>query len=292
MPPVLDLILTGSLALIMFSLGLSLTMQDFAQVIKDRRAFVIGCVGQLLMLPLIAAAIIFLFEPSPAIAVGLLILAVAPGGATSAFMTSLLKGNLALSVSLTAVCSLLCVLTTPFLLSMLIPVATGGAISIAIPVQQIVQSMMIVVVGPVAAGMLLRAILPELARQIKKPIKILAVVLFAALLVGAIVSQIDLVREHFAAAGLFTIILNVSTILGALALSLVSRVSARDGIAIIFECGLQNAPLAMFIAISVLGQPELSIAAAIYGVLQAPVTLLLGYLIYRAGYNRPGPTSA
>jgi bile acid:Na+ symporter, BASS family len=291
MPPALELILTAALGLIMFSLGISLTLRDFQNVFEDRKAFLVGAAGQILMLPLIACAIILAFQPPASIAVGLLILAAAPGGATSAFMTGMLKGNVALSVSLTAVCSLLCVVTMPLLLSALIPAVTGDTARISVPVGQIIQSMLMVVVGPVALGMALRAALPDVASRAEKPVKILASVLFVALLIGAIVSQLDMVREYFAAAGLFTIILNVSTILAALALATATRLSSRDGITIVFECGLQNAPLAMFIAATVMKQPELSIAAAIYGVLQAPVTLGLGFVLYRLGYNRKGSAS-
>jgi bile acid:Na+ symporter, BASS family len=288
MPPALELILTASLGLIMFSLGISLTLRDFRNVFEDKKAFLVGAAGQILMLPLIACAIIMAFQPPAAIAIGLLILAAAPGGATSAFMTGLLKGNVALSVSLTAICSLLCVVTTPMLLSTLIPLVTGGSATISVPIGQIIQSMLMIVVGPVALGMALRAALPRFAGQAEKPIKILASLLFVALLVGAIASQLDLVRESFAAAGLFTIILNVSTMLCAFVLAMAFRLNGRDGIAIVFEVGLQNAPLAMFIAATVMKQPELSIVAAIYGVLQAPITLGLGSLIHRLRYSRAG----
>jgi bile acid:Na+ symporter, BASS family len=288
MPPALELILTASLGLIMFSLGISLTLRDFQNVFEDKKAFLVGAAGQILMLPLIACAIIIAFQPSPTIAIGLLILAAAPGGATSAFMTGLLKGNVALSVSLTAICSLLCVVTTPMLLSTLIPLVTGGSATISVPIGQIIQSMLMIVVGPVALGMALRAALPRFSGRAEKSIKIIASLLFVALLIGAIASQLDLVRESFAAAGLFTIILNVSAMLCAFALAKACRLNSRDGIAIVFEVGLQNAPLAMFIAATVMKQPELSIVAAIYGVLQAPITLGLGSLIHRLGYSRAG----
>lgn len=286
MPPALELILTASLGLIMFSLGISLSLRDFQHVFEDKKAFLVGAAGQLLMLPLIACAVILTFQPPAAIAIGLLILAAAPGGATSAFMTGLLKGNVALSVSLTAICSVLCVVTTPLLLSATIPMFAGVTATISVPVGQIIQSMLMIVVGPVAVGMVLRAALPDFAGKAEKPVKVLASVLFVVLLIGAIVSQTDLVREYFVAAGLFTVLLNITTILGALALAFATRLNSRDGIAVVFECGLQNAPLAMFIAATVLNQPELSIAAAIYGVLQAPITFGLGLLIHRLGYNR------
>jgi bile acid:Na+ symporter, BASS family len=286
MPPALELTLTASLGLIMFSLGISLTVRDFQNVFEEKKAFLVGAIGQILMLPLIAFAIILAFQPTASIAIGLLILAASPGGATSAFMTGLLKGNVALSVSLTAVCSLLCVATMPLVLSALIPAISGGTATISVPVGQIIQSILLVVVGPVALGMALRVALPDVAGNAEKPVKILASALFVALLIGAIMSQLDLVRKFFAAAGLFTIVLNISTILCALALAFATRLNSRDGIAIVLECGLQNAPLAMFIAANVMKQPELSITAAIYGVLQAPITLGLGFLIHRLGYNR------
>lgn len=289
MPVALELILTASLGLIMFSLGISLTLRDFQNVFEDRKAFLVGAAGQILMLPLIACAIILALQPSTPIAIGLLILAAAPGGATSAFMTGLWKGNVALSVSLTAVCSLLCVITMPLLLSVFLPVVAGGTATVSVPLGEIIQSMLVIVVGPVGLGMALRAALPDVAGKAERPVKILASVLFFALLIGAIVSQLDLVRKYFAAAGLFTFALNISTMLGALALAYATRLSGRDGITIVFECGLQNAPLAMFIAANVMKQPELSIAAAMYGVLQAPVALGLGFLIHRLGYNRTGP---
>lgn len=284
MPPALDLVLTLALSLIMFSLGLSLAWKDFRDVLTQPSGFFVGIVGQLLLLPLIATTIILIFQPPQTIALGLLILAIAPGGATSAFMTSLFGGNVALSVSLTTMCGLLVIFTTPVLLTVLLPLVSTDAFELTVPPTEIFQSLVQIVAGPVLLGMLLRGLLPGVASKIERPVKTVALILFFALLVGAIASQLDLVQSYIFAAGGYTIALNVTVLIGALALAKMTRLRAPDRTAIVFECGMQNAPLAMFIAISILEQPELSISPAIYGVLQAPITLGLAYLMYQVGW--------
>lgn len=286
MPPIIDTVLTLALALIMFSLGLSLGQRDFRQVLAAPKSFLVGMTGQLIMLPLLAVGLVLLLQPPTPIALGMLVLAIAPGGATSAFMTNLFRGNVALSISLTALCGFVVIVTTPFLLSLLMPLVSDSGLTLRVPPSEIVRSLLRIVAGPVIVGMLLRAWFPRFTDLIERPIKITAATLFFALLIGAIVSQIDLVQDYFVAAGLFTITFNIAVVLSAFVLAKLSGLSARDGMAIVFECGMQNAPLAMFLAVSVMQQPDLSIAPAIYGVLQAPITLSLGYLVHKFGYRR------
>ncbi|MDJ0788562.1 MAG: bile acid:sodium symporter family protein [Myxococcota bacterium] len=289
MNPIVEIVLPIALGFIMFSLGLSLTPADFARVFQQRRAFWVGALGQMLMLPLLALGIARLFAPPPEVALGLLVLAVCPGGVTSAFMTSLFRGNTALSISMTAVFSVMSVATVPLVLGGLANLVGDGLTGLRLPVGETMRTLLGVTLIPVALGMSVRAVGPRMAGRIERPTRITATLLFAALVVGAILSQKQDVLPFLRAAGVFTAGLNVATLLAALGLGALAGLHSRDRVALFFECGMQNAPLAMFVAIALLERPDLSIAPATYGILQAPLTLLVAALASRlvAGLRPP-----
>ena len=243
-----DVVLPLSLAFIMFSLGLALKSSDFTRVIKQPKDFLIGAFSQIIILPLVALIIVMLWPLSPELAVGVMLIAAAPGGATSNIITSFAKGDVALSVSLTAIISLLCVITIPiivlFSLNILMDTSTAKSISIG----DIAIKMFLIVTVPVIIGMLFRKFLNSISISFEPLAKKISAVLFVLVLLGAIVAEKDNVVSYFAQAGLVTLILNLLMMLIAFYIGKLFASGISQQKTITVECGLQNGTLAIVVA--------------------------------------------
>ena len=204
-----DIILPLALAFIMFALGLGLTGEDFLRVAKQPRDFFVGAFSQIIFLPIIAFILVKLWPISPELAVGVMIIASAPGGATSNILTSFSKGDVALSISLTAIISLLCVITIPFIVLTSLNLLMGTSIMVEISLLNIASKMFLIVTVPVLLGMIFRKLLTTTAISFEPIAKKISAVLFVLVLVGAILSERDNIVSYFAQAGLITLILNV-----------------------------------------------------------------------------------
>ena len=241
---VTDVILPIALAFIMFSLGLGLSISDFARIFIKPKEFFVGFVSQLIILPIVALILIFIWPVSPEIAIGVMILAAAPGGATSNILTSFAKGDVALSISLTAVISILSVITIPLILGISLSLLGTNLANEGISLIDIALKMFLIVTVPVLIGMLLKNILSSFEGIAKK----ISTVLFFLVLLGAVLAERENVITYFAQAGLITLILNIVMMLIAfyLSKSLISNISKQR--AITLECGLQNGTLAIVVA--------------------------------------------
>ena len=204
-----DIILPLALAFIMFALGLGLTGEDFLRVAKQPRDFFVGAFSQIIFLPIIAFILVKLWPISPELAVGVMIIASAPGGATSNILTSFSKGDVALSISLTAIISLLCVITIPFIVLTSLNLLMGTTIMEEISLLAIASKMFLIVTVPVLLGMLFRRLLSTRAISFEPIAKKISTVLFVLVLIGAILSERDNVISYFAQAGLVTLSLNL-----------------------------------------------------------------------------------
>ena len=238
-----DVILPLALAFIMFSLGLGLTINDFSRILLKPKEFFIGFISQILILPVIAMILITLWPLSPEIAIGVMIIAAAPGGATSNILTSFAKGDVALSISLTAVISILSVITIPLVLSASLSLI-GQSFMEGISILDIALKMFLIVTVPVIIGMVCRKFLSSFENIAKK----ISTALFFLVLLGAILSQRENIVSYFSQAGLITLILNIIMMFLAYNLSkfFISNVSQQRAITI--ECGLQNGTLAIVVA--------------------------------------------
>ena len=241
---VTDVILPIALAFIMFSLGLGLSIKDFTRIFLKPKEFLIGFFSQLIILPIVALMLVFIWPLSPEIAIGVMILASAPGGATSNILTSFAKGDVALSISLTAVVSILSVITIPLILGISLSLLGTNLANQGISLMDIALKMFIIVTIPVLIGMLLSKILSSFENLAKK----ISTVLFFLVLLGAVLAERENVVSYFAQSGLITLILNVLMMFIAFYLSkiLISNVSQQR--AITLECGLQNGTLAIVVA--------------------------------------------
>ena len=267
-----------SLSFIMFTLGLGLTFSDFARVAKIPKKFLIGLISQLIFLPLVALIIVFIWPLQPELAIGLMLIAAAPGGVTSNILTSFAKGDVALSISLTAVMSLLSVISVPIVLGLSIGLISNDSLG-SISLTGIAISMFLIVTLPVLLGMIFRASLSYLTKKIEKGAKILSSALFVLVLIGAILAERQNLVEYFAQTGLVVLILNILMMAIAYYWAKLFSTGKSQLKAISIECGLQNGTLAIFVGTSVFGGGLYIVPAATYSVIMYLTSLIFIYFI-------------
>ena len=273
-----DVVLPLALAFIMFTLGLGLTFSDFARVAKMPKNFLIGLISQLIFLPLVALIIVFIWPLQPELAIGLMLIAAAPGGVTSNILTSFAKGDVALSISLTAVMSLLSVISVPIVLGLSIGLISNDSLG-SISLTGIAISMFLIVTLPVLLGMIFRASLSYLTKKIEKGAKILSSALFVLVLIGAILAERQNLVEYFAQTGLVVLILNILMMAIAYYWAKLFSTGKSQLKAISIECGLQNGTLAIFVGTSVFGGGLYIVPAATYSVIMYLTSLIFIYFI-------------
>ena len=275
---VTDLILPLALAFIMFSLGLGLTGSDFLRVAKQPKDFLVGLISQIVLLPLIAFIIVKLWPVSPELAIGVMIIAAAPGGVTSNLLTSFAKGDVALSVSLTAIISLLCVLTIPFIVLKSADLL-GSSIDQNVSIFSMAKDMFLIVTIPVILGMLLKSFASGLTQKIQPFTKNLSAILFVIVLLGAIAAERENISTYFAQAGLITLSLNVIMMVVAFYVAKFFATGLAQRKCITIECGLQNGTLAIFVGTTIFGGGMYVIPAATYSLIMFATSLIFIYFI-------------
>ena len=278
---VTDVILPLALAFIMFVLGLGLTGADFLRVIKQPRDFLVGSFSQIILLPIIAFILVKIWPIAPELAIGVMIIAAAPGGVTSNLLTSFAKGDVALSISLTAIISLLCVFTIPFIVLTSIELLGGSDVIQGISLLSMSRDMFLIVTVPVILGMLFRRFTQGVALKFEPMAKKISIVLFILVLLGAVAAERDNVVSYFAQAGLITLTLNVFMMVIAYYIAQLFASGIKQKKCITIECGLQNGTLAIFVATSIFGGGIYVIPAATYSLIMFGTSLIFVYLIRR-----------
>jgi BASS family bile acid:Na+ symporter len=259
-------VLPASLFVIMIGMGLSLTLADFSRVVRFPKAVAIGLVNQLIVLPIIGFGICYLFRLSPMMAVGLMLLSACPGGATSNLISYVAKGDIALSVTLTAISSSVTIFTIPLITAWALLHFIGESQEIALPVLKTMGQIFGITALPVSLGMLVRARNAAFADRMERPMRIASTVLFVLILAGIVIADWDTLVESFPVLAPATFFLNIVTMsLGWLVAKLVGLDFAQR-ITIAIESGIQNGTLAIVVASSILLMPDLGLAAAIYSI--------------------------
>ena len=274
---VTDVILPLSLAFIMFSLGLGLSINDFTRVFFKPRDFLIGLFFQIIVLPIVAIIIVLFWPLSPELAIGVMILAAAPGGVTSNVLTSYAKGNVALSISLTAINSILCVITVPLILIISLSILDYGSLSEGQSLFSVAIQMFLIVTVPVILGVLLSSLLSSFEKIAKN----ISIILFALVLVGAILSQRENVINYFAQAGLVMLFLNIVMMIIVYFLSKSFKANKETFRCWLMEVGLQNGTLAIVVANTFFASTVYLIPAAIYSLIMYATALPLIYFLRR-----------
>jgi len=276
---VTDIILPLALAFIMLALGLGLTGGDFIRVIKQPRDFFIGAFSQIIVLPVIAFILVKLWPISPELAIGVMIIAAAPGGVTSNILTSFSKGDVALSISLTAIISLLSVITVPLIILTSVKLIDNYNLVLNISLTSMAISMFLIVTVPVIIGMTFRKFTSNIAIKFEPIAKKISAVLFIIVLLGAILAEKDNIVSYFAQAGLITLLLNLIMMIVAYYIAQLFASGTKQKKCITIECGLQNGTLAIFVATSIFGGGMYVIPAATYSLIMFATSLIFVYLI-------------
>jgi BASS family bile acid:Na+ symporter len=261
------LFLPFSLAVIMFGMGLSLRVEDFKRILIFPKAVGIGLLNQLVILPILAFGIVKAFSLPPELAVGLMILAVCPGGATSNLITHLAKGDAALSITLTACSSVITVFTIPFLVNFSIAYFIPGGEAKQLEVVGTVVSVLFITLIPVALGMITLAKAPRLAEKWDQPFRKISIVFFVVIVGAAILKERENLVQYFVEAGPAALALNLSTLALSFAMAKWTGLPFRQGLTIAIESGIQNGTLGITIAATLLVNSVMSIPSAIYSLL-------------------------
>ena len=266
------------LAIIMFSLGLGLTINDFLRVIKYPKNFLVGFICQVILLPIIAFILINLITLTPEIALGVMIIAAAPGGVTSNVLTKFANGDVALSISLTAIVSLISIATVPFIV---FHSAEFLEIEILkeIAMSSIATKMFFVVTVPVLLGMIIRKLKQDLVIAYESLFQKISIILFLIVFTAIWVEEWGEIMSFIKTAGLISIILNITMIIIGfyVAKFLVSGIAQRKSIAL--ECGLQNGTLAVYVATQLFDQKVYLLPTAAYALIMFVTSIFFVLLV-------------
>jgi len=268
-----------ALALIMLGLGLGLTGKDFLRVIQNPRDFFVGLICQLILLPVVAYILILIFNTSAELALGVMIIAAAPGGVTSNVLTKFAKGDVALSISLTAVISLVSIISVPFIIFTSAGLIGITNISSEITMTSIALKMALVVTIPVLIGMIIRKFAENFVSSNISLIEKITSGLFAIVFLSIFIEERENIFSYLAQAGIIILVLNVSMMILAyyIAKTFASGLEQRKCIAL--EVGLQNGTLAVFVATSIFDNVVYLVPTAAYALLMYITGFIFIYIL-------------
>lgn len=263
--PFIQLFLPLAVALVMFALGATLTVEDLRRVLLRPRAFLLGSLLHVTLLPAVAFAIALGFGPAPETAIGLVIIASCPANSSANLFTHLSRGDTMLSVCLTAATSLLSVLTIPFAVNLALATFPSAHATVALPVLRTSSAVFVIATLPVMLGMALRRRRPAAARKIEARMSSFGLAVIAVVIVAAIWSERSRVGPALVESGALTLGLNVVAVASAWGIATLAGIPWPQRVAIGLECGLQNFAMAAFIALTLLGDTRLLLPAIAYG---------------------------
>jgi len=274
--------LPATLAIITMGMGLSVTLSDFRNLFLRPRALSIGLVSQMLLLPLIAFLIAALTNLDPFFKVGLVIIAACPGGATSNLITYILTGNVALSISLTVINSLITLLTIPLLVNLGLETFLHQNAEIHLPVWNTIFKIFLLTILPAYTGILIRNKYPVFAERLNRPLKIILPLILLLMYLG--VMFIDQGTEngnmkHYFSLLLPTLLLNAGAMIAGWTLARLFKLGKRNQMTISIEVGLQNSALAIFVASTLLSNNAMALVAVVYGSFTFFTTFLFGWMV-------------
>jgi len=267
-----------ALGVIMLGLGLSLTIDDFKRVVQYPKAILIGLISQMIILPVICFFIVRLFGLSPELAVGLMLLAASPGGPTANLYSHLYKGDVALNISLTAVNSLISLFTLPFIVNFAIDYFLNSGQVIPMQFKKVIEVFAIVLI-PVSFGMLLKSKVPALSVKLNKPVKILSALFLVLIIAGVVYQERVNILSYFKMVGSAALVFNILSMAIGYYLPKLLKTGEKQAIAIGMEIGIHNGTLAIYIALSVIGNSMMSVPPAIYSLIMFFTAAAFGFLV-------------
>ena len=274
-------LLPASLGIIMLGLGMTLHPSDFARILRQPKPVLIGLGVQMLLLTAVCFGLCLLLKLPPELAVGMMLLAAAPGGASANIYSHLAGGDVALNITLTAVNSLLCLLSLPLIVGFSLAYFMAADQAVPPPFGKIIEVGLIILV-PVAIGMGIRRTWPQLSDRVEKPLRVFSVLLLALLVVLTMIQQWQLLAEYAAIIGLACVLFNVLSLLIGYAVPLALKLPRRQAIAIAMEIGIHNGTLALFVAFTVLENSVMAVPAAFYS-----ISMFITAGLFAAWLNRP-----
>ena len=277
---VLPVLLFIALGLVMFGLGLSLTGGDFTRLLRHPRAVVLALVLQVLVLPAACYALIVLLGVAPLYAVGLMLLAASPGGVSANLFSHLFGGNVAMNISLTAINTVLSIISLPLITNWAINTFAHTGQVVPLQFGKVVEVIVIVLV-PMVLGMWVHRRAPSFSARMEKPMKTFSAVVLAAFALIAMAKEWSALVESFAGIGPAVLLFNAISLASGYYLSRAAGLDKSMATAISFEIGIHNSTLAIFIALSVLNNFQLALPAAIYSVSMYLMATLFGTLVLR-----------
>jgi bile acid:Na+ symporter, BASS family len=256
-----------SLFIIMMGMGLTLTLADFVREARAPRGVLIGSGAQLLLMPALGFLVAAVFSFSPAIAVGIIIIAACPGGATSNVIAFLARGNVALSIALTAIASLVTIVTLPIYVNLGLGWQLGVESDLRMPVLRTIVMLFSIILVPVALGMVIKAWAPVLAVRGEKAVNVFGALVLLVLIILITYSVRDRIVSLVIQAGVACAALNVAGILAGWLSARFGGLSSKDALTIAIELGIKNATIGMLVAVTLLHSPEMAMPSAVYGLL-------------------------
>ncbi len=268
-----------ALALIMLGLGLGLTIQDFTRVAKQPKDFLVGLICQLILLPIIAFILIKIFNTPMELALGVMIISAAPGGVTSNVLTKFANGDVALSVSLTAIISLISIISVPFIVFKSADFLQVSYASSEISMTGISLKMFLVVTLPVIIGMLIRKFATNFVSKNTLLIQRISIILFAIVFLAIWVEEWENIISYLSQAGLITLVLNIVMMIMGFYVAKMFASGAKQRKSISLECGLQNGTLAVFVASQIFSDIVYLIPTAAYALIMFVTSILFVFFV-------------
>lgn len=272
------ILLPLALGIIMLGLGISLSIADFKRVIVFPKAIFIGLFCQMLLLPALCFFLAKSFGLSPELAVGLMLLSASPGGPTANLFSHLAKGDVALNISLTAINSLLTLFTLPLIINFSFVYFMDSDQTIPMQFKKIIEVFLIVLV-PVSIGMFVKSKNPSLSDKLEKPLKIVSALFLVAIILVAIIKEKDNFVSFFQQVGIVTLVFNIFSMIIGFFIPQLFKLTKKQSISISMEIGIHNGTLAIYIALSVIGNSAMSIPPAIYSLIMFLTAAIFGYII-------------
>ncbi|MDH5366843.1 MAG: bile acid:sodium symporter family protein [Cyclobacteriaceae bacterium] len=267
-----------ALGIIMLGLGLSLVLDDFKRIVKYPKAVGIALICQMILLPIICFFIAQGFGLQPALAVGLMLLAASPGGATANLYSHLSNGDVALNITLTAVNSILALFTLPIVINLSLAYFMESDQYIPMQFAKVAE-VFVVVLTPVAIGMIIRHKAPSFADKMNKPVKILSALFLILIIAAVTIKEKQLIIDYAGSIGLPILAFNILSMAIGYFVPLLFSLKKKQAIAMGMEIGIHNGTLGIYIALSVLGSSQMSIPSALYGLLMFFTAAAFGFLV-------------
>jgi len=267
--PLIEVGLPIALMIIMAGMGLTLTVADFRRVFVFPRAMILGTLAQILLIPALAFALIELFGLTTSIAVGLVVIAACPGGTTSNVFTFLARGNVALSIVLTVIASLVTIFTIPLFTNLALDLYTNvdADAPVRLPVMETIVKLSIIIIIPVLVGMFVRARFEEVAALAERSVSVFGLVVLAVIIVLLVFQTRDQIMMLLSQAGPSAVALNLGGIALGFLFGWLCGISHRDALTIAMEVGIKNGTIGLMVTLTLLDNPEMAIPSAVYGLL-------------------------